>query len=110
MKKFEFHDSYGKISVKEAKELFRKGKCVSFPNACWTDYNRVLRQLGFKRVKEIYTCSSAGDWTFAIQTKEGWRFVYQENRFPKLGFNYYLGTETFRTFKDMINYLTIMEG
>ncbi len=82
-----FYDNNGnKITIKEARQLFRQGEIVEVPNAGAGSFREVLKHLGYKKVDVYDWCSSAGDWTFRIR---GY-YVCQENRYPYFGFRYSL--------------------
>lgn len=96
------------VSVTKAKRLFRDGKSIEIPNAGAGSYNKVLAMLGYKRVEVVDWTSSAGDWTLAIRTADGWKPVSQENRHPYHGFRYALCSTPWpmETFEELCSYLS----
>ncbi len=85
-----FYNSQGnEISIKEAKQLFRRGEVVEVPNAGAGSFREVLKTLGYEKVDVDCWSSSAGDWSFKIRG----HYVYQENRYPYHGFRYSLCKE-----------------
>lgn len=97
-------NGYGVAPI-EAQRLIREGDPIEYPNAGAGSYREVFEQLGFKKIETIETCSSAGDWSLAVQDKDGtWREAWQTNRYPYHGFSYTVGRRAFPTIDDVITY------
>ena len=85
------YDSSGTpISVEQAIKEIEQRKCIEIPNAGSGSYSRVFEMLGFDRVEVKDWTSSAGDWSFRVRRNDVWYNAHQENRYPYLGFKYYV--------------------
>jgi len=75
------------MSLTKAKKLFRQGIMISDPNRHGAE--KILNYLGYAKVKTINDTSSSGDWIFKIRGG----YVFQYNRHPYHGFNYWFKNE-----------------
>lgn len=91
-------------SKEDAYDLLRDGVSIEVPNAGAGSYREFFESLGFTKVEPWETCSSAGDWTFAVKDGEhgDWYPAFQSNRYPYHGFeysvNFELGCESLKKF------------
>jgi hypothetical protein len=95
-----YADGGNPLDREQAQDWFLDGNSVEVPNAGAGSYEDVFEALGFVEVKPIEWSSSAGDWTFAVRDDDTWRVAYQSNRYPRHGFSYSLGSETFESYED----------
>lgn len=67
------------------------------------DYRDAAERLGYSICEVWDWTSSAGDWTFLV-SNDGyeWRFMSQDNNFPRPGFSYSLGDEVFYGTKEEV--------
>lgn len=92
----------GYAGWKEAAAAFLAGDGVHVVAAGAGSYKRVLESLGCRFVEVYDWTSSAGDWTFVVQDAYGrYRLAFQSNRYPRYGFRYGLGSESFDTVEDL---------
>lgn len=105
-----FKDKDGDITAAEARRRLFAGEEVAAPGAGAGSYDAVFTALGFDRVDVFEWGSSAGDWSFMLHDKEGWRAGFQENRYPYHGFRYSIaradGLSGYDTKEDLISALT----
>lgn len=104
----QFYDNKGNaLTPKQARQAFRDGQIIEVPNAGAGSYYKILESLGYKTIEDVERGSSAGDWTLAVKTRDGWRAVYQENRYPFHGFRYSLqtGNPAFHSFKKFCDFI-----
>ena len=96
-----------KIKEKQAKEFLYQNKEVAVPNAGAGSYDEAFENLGFDKIEIVESTSSAGDWTFGIKDKTGWRLAWQENRYPYYGFRYSIDLDNsgFETFDNLLKFL-----
>lgn len=73
-----------KLSLTKAKKLFRQGVTISDPNS--KGAVTILNHLGYTDIKTFDNTSSAGDWIFKVRGG----YVFQYNRHPYHGFDYWL--------------------
>ena len=92
------------IAPIEAQSRIRDGEAIEYPNAGAGSYYEVFKQLGFNQVEMMDSMSSAGDWTFAVQDREGWRMAWQTNRYPYHGFAYSVDKRTWETLEIATDY------
>lgn len=92
-----FDDKGVHISKKEARKRLIEGKLIEVPNAGAQTFRQLLADLKFGTVEVLNWTSSAGDWSFALRTREGWLQVYQENRYPYHGFRYTFGNARYES-------------
>jgi len=58
------------------------------------NYRQEFLKRGYPYLKVLDWTSSAGDWSFMVSKDEiHWFCAWQENRFPKRGFNYGINEE-----------------
>jgi len=85
MRSIILYDTYGeKLSLAKAKKLFRQGVTISDPNS--RGAVTILNHLGYTDIKTFDDTSSAGDWIFKVRGG----YVFQYNRHPSRGFDYWL--------------------
>lgn len=67
---------------------------IAVPNAGAGSYREFFTRMGFTEIKTIDHTSSAGDWCFGVKYPTGvWIVAFQENRYPRHGFNYSLQSQ-----------------
>lgn len=95
------------LTDRQAKKDLFSDKEVVVTGSGAGSYDEVFKRLGFSAVKVVDWGSSAGDWTFGVKDKTGWRLAFQENRYPYYGFRYSISTEVwgYTTFEDLVNNL-----
>lgn len=77
------------VSAEQASKVIFEGKSdIAVPNAGAGSYRKVFELLGFEKVENIETSSSAGDWTFAVCRDGFWYPAWQTNRYPHFGYAY----------------------
>lgn len=81
-------ESGSPLTTEQAKDYLWSLGQVAVPNAGAGSYRQVFADLGFPTVKVWDWTSSAGDWTFLVFDGENWFIAWQENRYPRAGFNY----------------------
>jgi len=94
------------ISRKKARQNVMSGEEVAVPGAGAGSYYKIFEMLGFSELKPLVLSSSAGDWSFGVKDKTGWRLASQENRYPYKGFRYYVDNEElwgFTDFQDLVD-------
>lgn len=109
--RLQFKDVNGDITTAEARRRLFAGEEVAAPGAGAGSYDEAFKALGFDRVDVFEWGSSAGDWSFMLHDKEGWRAGFQENRYPYHGFRYSVarvsgGLSGYDTKEDLISALT----
>ena len=88
-----FYDKRGiAMPMEEARAVIKMGETIEVPNAGAGSYHAVFRELGYDEVKVINWSSSVGDWQFGVRDADGWAIAYQENRWPRHGFEYGVDT------------------
>ena len=104
--KLQFWSSKGeRIERKEAKRRIEEGEMIEVPSAGAGSYDEIFQDLGFEEIRDIFLSSSAGDWTFGVKDKRGWRVAGQENRYPYYGFKYWIGKESFKDFETLLDFM-----
>jgi len=107
--RLQFKDVNGDITNYEARRRLFAGEEVAAPGAGAGSYNEAFKALGFDCVGTWETGSSAGDWSFLLHDKTGWRAGCQENRYPYHGFRYSIDREGifsgYETMKDLMDAL-----
>jgi hypothetical protein len=78
---------------------------VAVPNAGAGSYDDVFKLFGFDKIEVYDWTSSAGDWTFMLHQKGGWRWGFQTNRYPYYGFTYGIGDFLFKTKKALMQHI-----
>lgn len=79
------------LTDEEARAHLEGTEFIAVPNAGAGSYREFFTRMGFVDVEVIDHTSSAGDWCFGVKRKDGvWTLAFQENRFPRHGFNYSL--------------------
>lgn len=79
------------LTDEEARAHLEGAEFIAVPNAGAGSYREFFARMGFKDIKTIDHTSSAGDWCFGVQRQDGvWTLAFQENRYPRHGFNYSL--------------------
>ena len=96
---------YELTNLEEIQDYLFEGGSVGIPNAGAGSYRRAFEAMGFTDLEVISNGSSAGDWSFAVYDGMYWKPAFQENRYPRHGFSYSVGTETFEAKKDCIDYM-----
>ena len=96
-----------KINAKKAQKLLFEEQEIAVPGAGAGSYDEVFEMLGFEKVEVIEWSSSAGDWSFGVKDKTGWRLAWQENRYTYHGFRYSISFRNygFKTFEDLLGSL-----
>lgn len=91
-----------KLTLKQAIKAINQGDVVEVPDAGAGSYDEIFKMLGFTKIQAICLTSSAGDWSFGVKDKTGWRLASQENRYPYRGFRYIIDPDhSFTTFKQL---------
>ena len=84
-------------------QLFR-GMSVDCPNANQHHFADFYKDVaGFEDVSVMDWTSSAGDWSFGVKIDGLWYLAWQENRFPRHGFRYYVADGGWSTFNELVN-------
>jgi hypothetical protein len=61
---------------------------IHVPAAGAGSWREVFELLGYQQAQVLQSCSSAGDWTFAVKDGDHWFPAFQTNRHPRHGFEY----------------------
>ena len=95
-----------KIKEKKAKKLLYQNKEVAVPGAGAGSYREIFEALGFEKVEVVEWTSNAGDWSFGVKDKTGWRMAWQTNRYPHHGFTYDIDIDNFSfdSFEDLLKF------
>ena len=90
--------------VKDAFMWMVEGGQVFVPGVSASGYYKFFKDVGFSKVTIIDHTSSAGDWVFGLFSANKWVVGFQENAYPKGGFNYSFDVNKIAdTFKDLMN-------
>ena len=77
-----------KLEPDEYRAYMDEGGQIAVPNAGAGSYREVFEVLGYPMVESFETGSSAGNWNFCVFDGNYWYIAFQENRYPRCGFNY----------------------
>lgn len=79
-------------TLREKIEELQAAQATGCPGA--GGYRAWAKKQGYPIVKALEMCSSAGDWSFLVSKDgEAWQLMWQENRWPRPGFDRYIEEE-----------------